>query len=141
MTSGANENRAAEEMLRELEKPMIETKDVLLRVPGRQSLAALTRINEEAREKTGLPRLYVRGGEPVRIRYNEDGELTIQDMTVYTTQYELTHAAEFIKTPKKGNPEFVSPPKDVCQYVLCALQWSFPKLNGITSVPVFRPDG
>src|SRR5215218_4802830 len=125
----------------ELTKPDIEVRDVPLRLPGRQALAALTRINDDAQERTNLPRLYVRGGEPVRIRYNEDGELTIQDMTVYTTQYELTHAAEFIKTPKKGDPELVSPPKDVCQYVLCALQWSFPKLNGITSVPVFRPDG
>jgi hypothetical protein len=141
MTSGANENRAAEEMLRELEKPMIETKDVLLRVPGRQSLAALTRINEEAREKTGLPRLYVRGGEPVRVRYNEDGELGIQDMSVDTVQYELAHAADYIATPGKGDPRLVFPPRDVCRYVLSAITWSFPRLTGITAIPVFRPDG
>src|SRR5215210_7838105 len=118
-----------EQILRELEKPDIETRDVPLRTPGQQSLAALTRVNDEAHEKTGLPRLYVRGGEPVRVRYNEAGELTIQDMSVYSVQHELTHAAEFWRTPKKGDPEMVSPPKDVCYYVLNASQWSFPKLK------------
>jgi putative DNA primase/helicase len=126
---------------RELSKPDIETRDVPLRLPGKQALAALTRVNDDALQKTNLPRLYVRGGEPVRVRYNEDGELTIQDMSVYTVMHEVTNAAEFWRTPKKGDPELVSPPKDVCHYVLNALQWSFPRLNGITSVPVFRPDG
>ncbi len=135
------EKRSAEEILRELEKPTIETKDVPLRVPGRESLAALTRTNDEARDKTNLPRLYVRGGEPVRVRYNEDGELTVQEMSADTVQYELTHAADFVATPAKGDPKMVFPPRDVCRYVLSALQWSFPRLTGITAIPVFRPDG
>lgn len=134
------ENRA-EEVLRELEKPNIEIKDVPLRAPGRESLAALTRINDAAREKTNLPRLYVRGGEPVRARYNEDGELTIQEMTADTVQFELTHAADYWATSAKGDPKMVFPPKDICRYVLSALQWSFPRLSGITAIPVFRPDG
>src|SRR3954451_4185439 len=85
---------------RELSKPDIETRDVPLRLPGRQALAALTRVNDDQQGQTNLPRLYVRGGEPVRVRYNEDGELTIQDMSVYTVMHELTHAAEFWRTPK-----------------------------------------
>ncbi len=141
MKENETDQKRAEDLLRELEKPNIEIRDVPLRTPGKLSLAALTRVNDEAQEKTGLPRLYVRGGEPVRIRYNESGELAVQEMTADTVQYELTHAAEFWRTPKKGEPEMVSPPKDVCNYVLSASQWSFPRLSGITSIPVFRPDG
>jgi putative DNA primase/helicase len=139
--TGEAENRSAEEILRELEKPAIETKDVPLRVPGRESMAALTRVNDEARDKTGLPRLYVRGGEPVRVRYNEDGELAIQEMSTDTVQFELTHAADYIATPAKGDPKMVFPPRDVCRYVLSAITWSFPRLTGVTAIPVFRPDG
>jgi hypothetical protein len=62
-------------------------------------------------------------------------------MSVYTVMHELTHAADFWRTPKKGAPEMVSSPKDICHYVLNARQWSFLKLDGITAVPVFRPDG
>lgn len=141
MSENETDQKRAEEILREVEKPNIEVRDVPLRTPGKLSLAALTRANDQAQEKTGLPRLYVRGGEPVRVRYNEDGELTIQDMSVYTVQHELTHAAEFWRTPRKGDPEMVSPPKEVCYYVLNAVQWSFPRLEGITAIPVFRPDG
>jgi hypothetical protein len=139
--SKARTNERAEEILRELEKPDIEVADVQLRTPGQQALAALTRVNEETWKKTGLPRLYVRGGEPVRVRYNEHGELTIQDISWVVVQRELTHAADFWQSPPKGNPKQVSPPKDVCQYVLSALTWSYPKLDGITSIPVFREDG
>ena len=119
--SDSSENRSSEAILRELEKPAIETKDVPLRVPGRESMAALTRVNDEARDKTGLPRLYVRGGEPVRVRYNEDGELAIQEMSTDTVQFELTHAADYIATPAKGDPKMVFPLRDVCRYVLSAI--------------------
>ncbi len=135
------EGQSAENVLRETEKPEIEIQDVPLRTPGKLSLRALTRVNDETRDKTGLPRLYVRGGEPVRVRYNEDGELAIQEMTVDTVQYELTHAADYVRTPEKGDPKMVFPPRDVCRYVLSAIAWSFPKLTGVTSIPVFRPDG
>jgi len=136
-----DENHTPEEVLREQEKPEIETRDVPLRTPGRLSLDALRRVNDELREKTNLPRYYVRGGELVRIRYNEDGRMTIQEMGVDAAMHELTHAADYIATPEKGDPKMVYPPKDVARYVLSARTWSFPRLTSITAIPVFRPDG
>jgi putative DNA primase/helicase len=135
------DERRAEEILREVEKPTIETKDVPLRAPGQESLAALSSVNEEAWEKTGMPRLYVRAGQPVRIRRNEKDELIIEDMGVDKITYELTHAADYVVTSAKGEPKMVFPPRDVARYVLSALGWSFPHLNAITTFPVFRPDG
>jgi hypothetical protein len=141
VTAEKKSKSEAEEMLREIEKPTIETKDVPLRLPGRESIAALRRVNEELREQTNLPRYYVRGGELVRIRYNEDGRMTIQEMGVDAAMHELTHAADYFATPAKGDPKLVFPPKDVARYVLSARTFSFPRLTGITAIPVFRPDG
>ena len=83
----------------------------------------------------------MRGGLPVRIRKNEEGELVIQDMTVDIVQYELTNAADFVDSLDKKEPKSVFPPKDVCRYVLSALHWTFPPLTSITGIPVFRPNG
>jgi hypothetical protein len=121
-------------------RPNIVINDVQLRQPGQQALAALTKVNDEVWEQTGLPRFYVRGNEPVRIRYNDEGALTAHEMTPRTFQHELTHAADFWKEKSKG-VEAVSPPLEVCHYVLSAAEWSFPTLRGITTVPMFRPDG
>ncbi|HEY6711873.1 MAG TPA: hypothetical protein VI055_06345, partial [Rubrobacter sp.] len=141
MTSAGDDERRAEEFLREIAKPDIEVRDVPLSVCGQEALAALTSANERAREATNLPKLYVRGGEPVRVRHNEDGELTIQELDVDRMTYELAHAADFIATPAKGEPKLVFPPREISRYCLSALGWSFPKLTGVTEVPLFRPDG
>jgi hypothetical protein len=135
--------RRAEEVLREIEKPVIEVKDVPLRAPGQQSLAALSRVNDEAWEKTSMPRLYVRAGQPVRIRRNEKDQLIIEDMGIDKITYELTHAADYVDSliKEKGDPKMVFPPRPVASYVLAALGWSFPNLNAVTTIPVFRPDG
>src|SRR5215211_4297527 len=117
--------------------PDIQVNDRPLRVVGQESLAALTRLND----KLAVPRLYVRGGEPVRVKRNESGELGIQDLTTDHVLYELTRAADFYRQPKKGDPEDVFPPRDVARYVLSATRWALPSLSGITTIPTFRPDG
>jgi hypothetical protein len=117
--------------------PDIQVNDRPLRVVGQESLAALTRQND----KLAVPRLYVRGGEPVRVKRNESGELGIQDLTTDHVLYELTRAADFYRQPKKGDPEDVFPPRDVARYVLSATRWALPALSGITTIPTFRPDG
>jgi putative DNA primase/helicase len=117
--------------------PDIQVNDRPLRVAGQESLAALTRLND----KLSVPRLYVQGGEPVRVKRNEGGELRIQDLSTDHVLYELTRAADFYRQPKKGDPEDVFPPRDVARYVLSATRWALPALSGITTVPTFRPDG
>lgn len=111
-----------------------------LRVPGQLALAALTKVNREAWEKTNLPRYYVRGDEPVRIRYDGNHQLTIGEMSSRTVQHELTHAADFWRESGM-KVEAVSPTRDIANYVLQAVEWTFPALMGITKIPVFRRDG
>jgi putative DNA primase/helicase len=101
----------------------------------------LSRVNDEAWEKTGMPRLYVRASQPVPIRRNEEDELIIEDMDVDRVTYELTHAADYVDDLGKDDPKLVYPPRAVASYVLSALGWSFPVLKAVTTVPVFRPDG
>jgi len=117
--------------------PDIQVNDRPLRVVGQESLAALTGLND----KLAFPRLYVRGGEPVRVKYDESGELGIQDLTTDHVLYELTRAANFYRMPKRGAPEDVFPPRDVARYVLSPTRWALPSLSGIITIPTFRPDG
>jgi putative DNA primase/helicase len=117
--------------------PDIQVNDRPLRSVGQQALAALARRNDDQE----VPQLYVRGGEPVRIKRNERGELGIQDLTVDHVLYELTRAADFYRQPKKGDLEDVYPPRDVARYALSATRWALPALSGITTIPTFRPDG
>src|SRR5215212_1736028 len=136
--------RGAAELMQEethlKERPDIVVNDAQLRVSGQLALAALTKVNREAWEQTNLPKYYVRGDEPVRLRYNDQHQLTIGEITYRTVQHELTHAADFFKeTPSKS--EAVSPTSDIANYVLEAIEWTFPRLAGITKIPVFRPDG
>ena len=133
------EDAGAEETLTR-DRPDIVINDVQLREPGQRALAALTRVNLEAWEKTGLPRYYVRGDEPVRIQYNDQHQLAIGEMSFRTVQHELTNAADFWRETEK-KVEAVSPTRDVANYVLESVEWSFPALAGITKIPVFRPDG
>ena len=137
----SDDERRPDDVLREIEKPEIEVRDVPLRVAGNLSLAALSRMNDASWKATNLPKLYVHGGEPVRVRYNEEGELTVQELDVDRMVYELTNCADYVATPAKGDPKLVFPPKDVARYCLSALGWSFPTLTGITKVPLFRTDG
>jgi putative DNA primase/helicase len=136
-----DDERRADEVLREVSKPDIKVKDTPLRVAGKEALAALTRVNDLARGATNMPRLFVRGGEPVRVKYNEENELSIQELDVDRMTYELTHAADFISTSGRGEPKMVFPPREISRYCLSALEWSFPALTGVTKVPLFRPDG
>jgi putative DNA primase/helicase len=122
------------------QRPAIVVNDVQLREPGQLALAALTKVNDEAWEKTGLPRIYVRGNEPVRLRVDDEGALAVGEMSAHTVQYELTNAADFWREGAK-NVVAVPPPREVCHYVMSASEWSFPSLRGIITVPVFRPDG
>jgi hypothetical protein len=117
--------------------PDIQVNDSPLRIVGQQALAALTRQNDNL----AVPRLYVRGGEPVRVRRDERGELGIQDLTLDRALYELTRAADFYRLTERGVPEDVYPPRDVGRYVLSAPKWAMPALSGIITIPTFRPDG
>ncbi len=117
--------------------PEIQVNDRPLRTVGQQALAALTRRND----RLAPPRLYVRGGEPVRVKHDEDGTLVVQDLNTDKVQYELTRAADFVHVPEKGDIKDVFPPRDVARYVLSASGWALPALKGITTIPVFRSDG
>jgi hypothetical protein len=136
--SGLGEATRSEETAKNHQTlPDIQINDRPLRTVGQQALAALARRND----RLEVPRLYVQGGEPVRVKHSESGELGVQDLSIDITQYELTRSADFIRVPKKGDPEDVYPPRDVARYVLSATRWALPALSGITTIPTFRPDG
>ena len=85
--------------------------------------------------------MYVRGGEPVRVKRDEEDSLQIQDLNHHMAQYELAGAANFIDVQQRGTIKEVFPPPDLSRYVLAATEWAFPTLKGITTTPTFRPDG
>ena len=98
-------------------------------------------MNRLHAEKTNRPKLYLRGGDPVRVKRGEEDDLVTQELTVDHVQYELTNAAEHFNMPAKSDPKLVYPPRDVARYVLSAPTHTFPKLEGIVHAPVLRRDG
>jgi putative DNA primase/helicase len=134
-----HEAQGSSEALEEM-KAQIQVNDVQLREPGQLALHELTKRNEQRWEKEGKPILFVRGGNAVRIRVNDEGELAMQEITPDIMQHELTWAADFYRVRGKKT-EDVFPPRDLCRYVLSAAEWTFPPLRGITKIPILRPDG
>jgi putative DNA primase/helicase len=134
---GVESNSPTEGTQEQRQLPEIKVNDRPLRSVGQQALAALTRRNDGL----AVPRLYVRGGEPVRVKRDEGGKLRIQDLTPDLVLYELTRAANFYREPMDGPRTEVFPPRDVARYVLSATGWAMPGLSGITTIPTFRPDG
>ena len=118
--------------------PEIKVNNRQLRDSSSEALDALEAANNP-------PSLFIRSGELVRIRADENGRLVIGRVGESEIRGSLARAANFIrfKRGKDGGPEKIScsPPLDVARDVLALGQWPFPPLEAVVEVPVLRPDG
>ena len=99
-----------------------------------KALDALIKSNEP-------PTIFIRAGNLVRFRQDENEKPIIDMVNVNILRYELNKAAEFfvwkneVKTPK-------SPPLTLIQDILAMEQWEgLPALSGVIQSPVVKPGG
>jgi hypothetical protein len=116
--------------------PEIYSRNRLLREITQENLAAL-------REASHPPRLLVRGGQLVHVVSDERGRAVIRAVDFATLRRYSAEAANHFFENKDGDRRDCSPPKDLIENTLAldAVQWGFPPLEGISGLPIVRPDG
>ncbi len=104
-----------------------------------KTMAALAAANRS--DRTNKPRLYVRGGVPVRVHYDEDERPSVKEIAESGMLVEIDRAIRYTHTSKTLGRYRVSPPKTMVAGLLAETHFPFPALTGITEIPVMRPDG
>jgi hypothetical protein len=84
--------------------------------------------------------IYVRAGELVRVRCDENNRPLIEPLSEDALRGILERAATFERTTTRGVVP-VSPPREVVRDVASLGTWPFRPLEGITETPALRPDG
>lgn len=87
------------------------------------------------------PRLFIRSGQIVRLRTNDDGVTIIDSIAIDIIRNLMSASADFIKYTHKGEPINTYPPIDNARDVLALGEWPFPQLAAVTTSPVIRKDG
>lgn len=122
-------------------RPFVIVNNRELRDVRDQTLQAVQAHNERR------PALFTRGGAAVSVTRDENGRALIVPVTEAAIRNHATDAADFSrkKTSETKPPQYiaVSPPRDVLTSLLAldADRLRFPRLVGVTEVPIIRPDG
>jgi hypothetical protein len=103
-----------------------------MRQTTQESIEALERINDP-------PRFFMRGSELCRLS-NGEQEIQAEPLDTTALKGELDRAANYISNSRDGIVP-ARPPDDVCADLLALRDLPFPKLVGVTSVPVYTADG
>lgn len=95
--------------------------------------------------KSTPPAVFVRAGALTRAKVDEQGQPTIEIMSVAAVKGELERAANFYRRRVK-NDEIIdtacSLPQDYVKDIMALPEWpGIPPLTGITTAPTFAPDG
>lgn len=117
--------------------PTIQTNSRFLRQVTADALAALYLSNQP-------PSFFVRSGELVRVKWDEQHHPKIEPVTDIALRGRLDRVANFVvqRTYKKTTYEEPHiPPIEVVKDILAMEKWDFPPLTGIIECPTLRPDG
>jgi hypothetical protein len=89
------------------------------------------------------PVLYARGSLIVAIVLNEKGRKVISPVRKAALRGRLSRTANYYKVNADGEESGCAPPMEVVEDILSVPPsiWQFPPLEGLTEIPVIRPDG
>lgn len=104
------------------------TRDIL-----NDAIDALRAFNDPAK-------LFIQYGRLVRVRHDEFGRPSIEQVDKDLMLLLLAKACNFVRQTGDG-PMHISPPEDICRTLIREEDLPFPHLDGITAIPVVRPDG
>ena len=113
-------------------------------VAGRQDRELVADAEAALVTANDPPHLYVRGNALARIVEGDDGRPLIAKVGQRELLERLTEAADFHVEQQVHQQYFrrpTSPPSRVSSLILGRSSWPFPRLDGLTEVPVLRPDG
>jgi hypothetical protein len=87
------------------------------------------------------PELFVRLGELARVRADEKGNPLIDRVSERLLAHRLERVAKWVRINREGQEVPVPVPKEVIGDLLAMKAWPFPPLEGVTELPILRPDG
>ena len=119
--------------LDEPELPRIVTNNRNLRDVTTDALDAVAAHNDP-------PQVFVRSGELVRVREDENGIPGIQAMDLGAVRGRLARTADFVRVSRDGEAR-VNPPEIVVKDFMALDRWPFPPLEAVVETPILRPDG
>src|SRR5262249_5236718 len=86
------------------------------------------------------PVLFVRLGELVRVRQDENNRAFIERVTESMLRHRLARVADFTRIRERAEVP-ADPPPTVVQDLLAWGAWRLPPLESVATVPQLRPDG
>ena len=114
-------------------RPVVAVSARQLPEVSKEALQALAEANDP-------PKLFVRSGRLVRLRYDEHNRPVLEPVNESILRAHLARSADYVKVTQSG--EFaVAPPFDVVRDILALGEWPFPPLVALTETPVLRSDG
>jgi len=111
--------------------PQIVITGQFMRQTTEKAVQAIQKSNQPS------PHIFLYGSQIVRV--NNDS--VIEALSIHSLRGILDRVADFCKLDTAGNPKPTRPPLDVVQDLMSLHDLPFPKLNGVSSVPVLLPDG
>ena len=87
------------------------------------------------------PRVFVRAGQLVRLRSDEDSRPMLEPLQSDHLRNVLADAATWWRSLKDGGLTATAPPVEIARAVLAGHDWGAPALGGVVELPVLRPDG
>ncbi|HXH58451.1 bifunctional DNA primase/polymerase [Iamia sp.] len=97
-------------------------------------LAILTDANDP-------PVVFIRGGDPTRVRVDENHRPIVEPMGVHQVRHRIHRTMRPLRRSKGGDISDVVCPLDVVNDVLAHDQLPFPPLTAVVETPTLRPDG
>ncbi|MGB0383810.1 MAG: hypothetical protein ACPGWR_03220 [Ardenticatenaceae bacterium] len=117
-------------------RPLIVTRNRSLRDVGEETLEALLKLNEQE------PKIFVRNGNLVRVRHNEEGRPSICNLCELSLTAYMAEAADWARPNRNGELVFDFPHHRVAKHVLVRDNWlDFPALKKVVLHPLVGPDG
>lgn len=124
------------ELMRCADETLLTSREI---ITNNRSLALITSESMDALIEDNIPaKIFVRGGDLVRVLVDERGIATISPIPAPALRGVLARCATFVRVNggDKANTECF-PPKDVCEDILSLSSWPFPPIIAVTKAPVF----
>ena len=118
--------------------PVINAGDQNLPRATRKAWDAIVTANDP-------PKLFLHGGEPVRLELLPNGQPVLKPLTENRLRHEVSRDADWVKTKGRKKEEesekSAYPPMDVVRDMLASPDIPLPVLTAITGAPIFTPTG
>ncbi len=116
------------------ERPRVVFGSGMLKTATKQGWDALSERNDP-------PKLFLRAGQPVRIKLDEKERALVEHLDVYSMRYHLVEEIRWLKPGRNGVLGPADASVDLVRNILAVPNPALPPLTTVTMAPVLSPEG